>query len=364
MSERSPEPVTAGPTVALSTSSVWPESTAVAFEVAARLGYDGVELMVSADPVSQDLDTLRRLVDYHQMPVLSVHSPCLLISQRVWGTEPWAKLMRSQIAAERLGAKVVVTHPPFRWQRCVCEGVHRRHRAHARGDRRRLRRREHVSAARPERHRDRHLFAVLVVARCRLPARHSRRFACGCCASRSARLARAVSAIELAHVHLADGTGSRNDEHLVPGRGTQPCAELLTRLARSGYRGVVVLEVNTRRAAIHEERIADLAESLAFARSALASRRGMSRSRFDAVARAVRRRPARAIPTRCSTRWRSWPDSTVASARVADVGAGTGIATRALHEPRSARRRGRPRQPHARHLAQPGARRAGGAGRR
>ena len=85
------ERVEAGPTVTLSTSSVWPESTAVAFEVAARLGYDGVELMVSSDPVSQDLDTLRRLVDYHQMPVLSVHSPCLLISQRVWGTEPWAK---------------------------------------------------------------------------------------------------------------------------------------------------------------------------------------------------------------------------------------------------------------------------------
>ena len=115
------ERVTAHPTVALSTSSVWPESTAVAFEVAARLGYDGVELMVSGDPVSQDLDTVRRLIDYHQMPVVSVHSPCLLISQRVWGTEPWAKLMRSQIAAERLGAKVVVTHPPFRWQRAYAK---------------------------------------------------------------------------------------------------------------------------------------------------------------------------------------------------------------------------------------------------
>jgi sugar phosphate isomerase/epimerase len=92
------------PQVALSTSAVWPESTAVAFEVASRLGYDGLELMVSGDPLSQDTDTLRRLIDYHQMPVLSVHSPCLLVSQRVWGIDPWAKLMRSQIAAERLGA--------------------------------------------------------------------------------------------------------------------------------------------------------------------------------------------------------------------------------------------------------------------
>ena len=57
----------------------------------------------------------------------------------------------------------------------------------------------------------------------------------------------------------------------MPGRGTQPCAELLARLARDGYTGVVVLEVNTRRAASHDERITDLTESLAFTRRALAS---------------------------------------------------------------------------------------------
>ena len=40
--------------VGLSTASVYPESTAAAFEIAARLGYDGVEIMVWTDPVSQD----------------------------------------------------------------------------------------------------------------------------------------------------------------------------------------------------------------------------------------------------------------------------------------------------------------------
>ncbi len=77
----------------------------------------------------------------------------------------------------------------------------------------------------------------------------------------------------LAHVHMADGTGSRNDEHLVPGRGTQACADVLERLARTGYGGVVVLEINTRRAASHDERVADLAESLAFTRDALSAAR-------------------------------------------------------------------------------------------
>src|SRR5947209_6671179 len=103
--------------VALSTASTYPESTATAFELAARLGYDGVEVMVWTDPVSQDVEALRRLSDYHGVPILAIHAPCLIITQRVWGTEPWVKLVRAQEAAERLGAETVVVHPPFRWQR-------------------------------------------------------------------------------------------------------------------------------------------------------------------------------------------------------------------------------------------------------
>src|ERR1700685_3277505 len=103
--------------VVLSTSSVYPEKTPDAFDAAAKLGYDGVEVMVYTDPVSQSGDALARLVDYHQVPVLAVHAPGLLLTQLVWGREPWAKLMRAKDLAERLGAKVVVVHPPFRWQR-------------------------------------------------------------------------------------------------------------------------------------------------------------------------------------------------------------------------------------------------------
>jgi sugar phosphate isomerase/epimerase len=103
--------------VALSTASVYPESTATAFELAARLGYDGVEVMVWTDPVSQDVNALRKLSDYHGVPILALHAPCLVITQRVWGTDPWAKLVRAKEAAEVCGAQTVVVHPPFRWQR-------------------------------------------------------------------------------------------------------------------------------------------------------------------------------------------------------------------------------------------------------
>jgi sugar phosphate isomerase/epimerase len=74
----------------------------------------------------------------------------------------------------------------------------------------------------------------------------------------------------LKHVHLGDGTGEGRDEHLVPGRGNQPCAELLQSLAGRGFQGSVALEVSTRKVASRAVREADLRESLAFARHHLA----------------------------------------------------------------------------------------------
>ena len=82
--------------VGLSTASVYPLRTEAAFEYAAKLGYDGVELMVWAETVSQDIDAIEQLSTRYSMPVLSVHAPCLLISQRVWGANPISKLERSR----------------------------------------------------------------------------------------------------------------------------------------------------------------------------------------------------------------------------------------------------------------------------
>ena len=84
--------------VVLSSSSIYPEKTPDAFDAAAKLGYDGVEVMVYTDPVSQSGDALARLVDYHQVPVLAVHAPGLLLTQLVWGREPWSKLLRAAIS--------------------------------------------------------------------------------------------------------------------------------------------------------------------------------------------------------------------------------------------------------------------------
>ena len=117
-----PLPRPEGIDVALSTSSTYPVGIPVAFETAARLGYDGLEVMVWTDPLSQDADALSSLSRRYGVPVVAVHAPTLLITQRVWGKEAWAKITGAVDLAQRLGADTVVAHPPFRWQREYAEG--------------------------------------------------------------------------------------------------------------------------------------------------------------------------------------------------------------------------------------------------
>ena len=255
--------------VGLSTASVYPETTASAFELARRLGYDGIEVMVGIDPVAADIDAVEKLRDYHGVPVLSVHSPCLLITQRVWGTDPWAKLERSAEAARRLDAGVVVVHPPFRWQR-----------DYARGFVAGIRRLNETTGV---------TFCVENMYPWRTPGGELKAYLPGwdptdmdysdltldlshasTANQRSLELARAWGS-RLRHIHLTDGSGSVKDEHLVPGRGDQQAELLLNYLAERNFDGHVVLEVNCRKSETRSEREADLAESLAFARLHLAA---------------------------------------------------------------------------------------------
>jgi len=272
--------------VGLSTASVYPENTEAAFRYAAELGYDGVELMVWAEAASQSVTTVRGYARRYGVPVLAVHAPCLLISQRVWGADPVAKLERSVRTAEALGASTVVVHPPFRWQRRYAEGFAEQ-------------------VAELEETGD-----VVVAVENMFPMRADSLFGRGEKAAQ--RLARrggpgwgltafspsydptdtgfghytldlshtatagadamalaARMGPNLAHLHLADGRGAAHDEHLVPGEGGQPCAEVCAYLVASGFSGHAVAEINTQNARGTADRSAMLARTLAFAREHL-----------------------------------------------------------------------------------------------
>ena len=255
----------AGSLVTLSTSSMFPESTASGFEVAARLGFDGVEVMIGIDPVAADIEAVIKLRDYHGVPVTSIHAPTLVVTQHVWrGTGHWDKLRRSAEMALALDCDVVVVHPPFRWQGDYAEGF-----AHGISS---------VSAETGVR------FCVENMYPWRTPAGEYKAYrptwdptdqpyehlTLDLSHAATAQV-RSLDFVEawgdrLQHIHLTDGHGSFKDEHLPPGRGGQEAEEVLALALGSGFTGDLCLEINTRGASSRAERERVLAESLDWTR--------------------------------------------------------------------------------------------------
>ena len=260
---------TAVPHVAMSTASVFPEPMASAFDIAAELGYDGVEVMVWTDPESQRLSAIMRHSERTGVPVLAIHAPCLAITQRVWGADPAERLRRSVVLAAALAAPTVVLHPPFRWQRRYATGLARQvgELERAYGVRVAM---ENMFPLRQGRLR---MSSYTPGHDPTIPgAQHYTLDLSHTATARDDALALFDRMGErLVHLHLADGTGLDRDEHLVPGRGTQPCAEVCRRLGSGGFTGIVVVEISTRRARTRNERLDALAESLMFARLHLGS---------------------------------------------------------------------------------------------
>ena len=224
-----------GAKVALSTASCYPETCTTAFEMAADLGFDGVEVMVWTDPVSQDPDALKALSrpvrrpgarDPRAVPAAHpagvVHGPVDQAAARPGGRRAGRRPDRRRAPAVPLAARL---RPRLR----------RGPAPDAERDRRDVRGGEHVPVAGQE-PRDRGLPARLGPARARTTRRPpSTSRTPPTSGSDAVRVVEALGD-RLQHVHLADGSGSSKDEHLVPGRGGQPCGEVLERLAHGGGR--------------------------------------------------------------------------------------------------------------------------------
>ncbi|SDB80225.1 Sugar phosphate isomerase/epimerase [Raineyella antarctica] len=231
--------------VTLSTSSMFPESTASGFEVASRLGFDGVEVMIGIDPIAADVEAVIKLRDYYGVPVTSIHAPTLVVTQHVWrGTGHWDKLRRSAEMALAVDCDVIVVHPPFRWQGDYATGF-----VHGIAS---------VSAETGVR------FCVENMYPWRTPAGEYQAYLptwdptnqpyehlaldLSHAATAQVRSLAYVAAWgeRLQHIHLTDGLGSYKDEHLSPGTGGQDADGVLALALGNGYTGDLCLEVNTR----------------------------------------------------------------------------------------------------------------------
>jgi sugar phosphate isomerase/epimerase len=258
--------------VGMSASCVYPLNCEAGFRFADLAGFDGVEVMVTREPTTQNADALRRLIDTYEMPVLSIHAPVLLLTHFVWGRDPQVKLERSAELAAQVGATTVVVHPPFRWQATYAEKFLDIVRATSESTGIEIA----VENMFPWKVRNSSMQAYA-------PGPDPRELDCDAITldfshaalsgHNSLELTHAYGE-RLRHVHLCDGSSVADDnrifdEHLIPGRGLQPVAEVLQHLAGSGWSGHVVAEVNTRKAKNEEERLALLSETLEFARTHL-----------------------------------------------------------------------------------------------
>jgi sugar phosphate isomerase/epimerase len=234
----------ASPPVLFSSAAFFARPLSWTFRLVAECGYRGVEVMVTKDPESQDPARIRALADEFGLSVGAMHAPCLLLTRKVWGTDPIGKIDRSVEAAADANIPVVVVHPPYRWQRAFRRWLVE--------DLPGLEERTGIAVA------VENMFPVRVAGRdvtfhsnqdleeleglphLVLDTSHA------AVAKHDLVEVRKLFGERLRHVHLSDNAGKGWDSHLPPGEGVLDLDVFLEDLAASAFDGAVSLEVDLR----------------------------------------------------------------------------------------------------------------------
>lgn len=95
--------------VLCSAGSLYPFGLARVYGWAAEAGYDGVEIMMDERWDTVQDAYLNYLAEKHGMPILALHTP---LHEGVWRLDPEETLVRSAKLAAKIGAPVIIVHPP------------------------------------------------------------------------------------------------------------------------------------------------------------------------------------------------------------------------------------------------------------
>lgn len=207
-------------------------------------GFDGIEIMVTTERETQDPAALRELSQRHGLSIPVVHGPFLLLTKGVFGTDPKEKIARSVDLAEGVGARVVVTHAPYRWEvgyadwlpdeiarihaeRGITVTVENMFPVQVRGLRLAFHAGTELEAMRRFHYLTLDTSHAAVAGLDLLPAYRS------------------VSD-EVVHVHASNNAGTGRDTHAQLEDGILPVGEFLEELTIRGYTGAVTLELNLR----------------------------------------------------------------------------------------------------------------------
>jgi sugar phosphate isomerase/epimerase len=230
------------------------------FRLLADTGYTGVEVMVTKDPASQDPAQMRALAEAHGLRIGAIHAPCLLITRRVWGTDPSEKIARAIEVANDAAVPLVVVHPPYRWQ-----GSARRWLSDAMPG---LAAKAGVTVAVENMfpvhlagkamtfHSGQDLAALEGLDDLVLDTSHA------AVTGHDLLELRSRLADRIRHVHLSDNAGKGWDSHLPLGDGVLPIDAFLHDLTASGYPGAITLEVDLRRHLTEADRLRSVMVSM------------------------------------------------------------------------------------------------------
>jgi sugar phosphate isomerase/epimerase len=230
--------------VLFSTAALFARPLQRTMSLAAQAGFEGVEVMVTQEPSSQDPGAIGRLAKEHDLRVGAVHAPCLLLTRKVWSTDPVVKIYRSIQVAEEVGASIVVVHPPYRWQRSF-RGWLETSLPDLADDTGVTVAVENMFPIRAGRlgmsvHANQDLDELDRIGSIVLDTSHA------AVAGHDPIALRRRFGDKIKHVHLSDNAGRGWDSHLPPGQGVLDLAGFLADLAAGGYAGDVSLEVDLR----------------------------------------------------------------------------------------------------------------------
>lgn len=224
--------------VIFSTGSLYPFGLERTYAWAAEAGFDGVEVMMDERWDTHQDFYLRDLTQRYGIGVRALHPP---LRRGAWNLGAEETLVRSAALAKRVGAAVVVAHPPppgrplERWT----QGPLRRARDHG----------VQVAVENMPRSRPPGIFSIRRHASCHLPEHllglGDVTLDTSHVGASRVDLMRAYSLLsgQLRHVHLSDSDLTGGDQHRLPGKGRLPLRPFLAALARDSYPGAVSLEL-------------------------------------------------------------------------------------------------------------------------
>jgi sugar phosphate isomerase/epimerase len=241
------------PPLLFSSAAFFARPLADTFAIVADTGFQGVEVMVTKDPTSQDPQAMSALAREHGLTIGALHAPSLLLTRKVWGTDPVGKIDRAVEVAGEAGIPTVVMHPPFRWQRPYRRWLdeHLPTQAERTGVTVAI---ENMFPLRMgERgvtlHSNQDLDELEGLPDLVLDTSHA------AVAQHDLLEVRRRFGPRLRHVHLSDNAGKGWDSHLPPGDGILDLDAFLDDLVASGFSGTVSLEVDLRRYLTDDRRL-------------------------------------------------------------------------------------------------------------